>query len=515
MFSRISLRSGMTALLVVFALALAGAAALGWQAMRAGNRSLQDLHRVGVRQVNAIDNATVALLRAEISVARYVTLKEADRQQEADKSLARARENTELAKRLYAQFRASAQADGTDRALIDALDAGFDKYANQGVPQLFAAAEKWDLPRFKELTSKPLSPSFTPAAQAFFDHANKAGDAAVAAAQSRLAAFQAMCVGGLAVALATIVGARRAMTRLVVGPLEEAGAHCERIARGDLTAAVPPRPTREVAGLFGAIGAMQAGLAGTVGTVREATESITTGTGQIAGGNGDLSARTEQQAASLQQTTASVAELASTVQVNAQSAREASGLAADASQTAQRGGEVVGRAVDTMQRIAANSSRIADITSVIDTIAFQTNILALNAAVEAARAGEQGRGFAVVAGEVRSLAQRSASAAQEIKALIAASGATVQEGEQHVQSAGRTMHEIVEAIGRVAGLVDRIAAASGEQSTGIGQVSEAIAQIDRFTQQNAALVEQAAAAAGSVSGQAQRLRDTVAVFRLG
>ena len=515
MLEKVSVRNGLTAVVVVFAAMLAAAAAVGWMALRTSTESIEALHRTGVRQANALNSATIALLRAEISLARYVNLKEAGRLDEADKSLARARDNTALAHKLYAEFRAAPRAAGKERELAEALDAGFDKYANQGIPQLFAALEKWDLPRFKELTAKPLSPSFTPAAQAFYDHANVQAQDAAAAAQSQFASFRLTASAGLAVALVLIVAARWTMARTLIAPLEQAGAHCARIAQGDLTGRIVPRANPEMGALFGAIAAMQAGLAGTVSTVREVTDSITVGTGQIASGNGDLSSRTEQQASSLQQTTASVSELACTVQKNADSAKQASGLAADASQTARRGGTVVGQVVDSMQKIAANSARIADITSVIDALAFQTNILALNAAVEAARAGEQGRGFAVVASEVRSLAQRSASAAQEIKALIAASGETVADGEQHVQAAGRTMQEIVESIGRVAAIVDRIAAASDEQSTGIGQVNEAVVQIDRFTQQNAALVEQAAAAAGSVSEQAQRLRDSVAVFRLG
>jgi methyl-accepting chemotaxis protein len=259
---------------------------------------------------------------------------------------------------------------------------------------------------------------------------------------------------------------------------------------------------------------MQASLAGVIGTVRGNAESVATAGAQIAQGNQDLSNRTGQQASALQQTAASMEELSSTVNQNAANANQANQLALGASEVAIQGGKVVGEVVQTMKGINDSSKKIADIIAVIDGIAFQTNILALNAAVEAARAGEQGRGFAVVASEVRSLAARSAEAAKEIKTLIHASVERVERGTALVDQAGATMTEVVGAIKRVTDIMGEISAASTEQSQGVAQVGEAVTQMDHTTQQNAALVEQGAAAAESLKVQAQQLVQAVAVFKV-
>ncbi len=260
--------------------------------------------------------------------------------------------------------------------------------------------------------------------------------------------------------------------------------------------------------------AMRDALAQVVASVRGSSEAVASASGQIAQGNHDLSARTESQASALQETAASMEQLSSTVRHNADNAQQANTLAQSASQVATQGGAVVAQVVDTMRGISSASQRIADIIGVIDGIAFQTNILALNAAVEAARAGEQGRGFAVVASEVRQLAQRSAEAAKEIKLLIHDSSAQVQQGTQLVDNAGSTMDEVVASIRRVTDIMGEISAASREQSAGVAQVGEAVTQMDQATQQNAALVEEMAAAAGSLSQQARDLVQAVAVFQL-
>jgi methyl-accepting chemotaxis protein-1 (serine sensor receptor) len=259
---------------------------------------------------------------------------------------------------------------------------------------------------------------------------------------------------------------------------------------------------------------MQGELIDTVSGVRQGADAIYSGASEIAAGNNDLSSRTEQQAASLEETAASMEQLTATVKQNAENARQASQLALSASETAQKGGKVVANVVQTMHDIAGSSQKIADITSVIDGIAFQTNILALNAAVEAARAGEQGRGFAVVAGEVRNLASRSAQAAKEIKGLIEDSVSRVDMGSVLVESAGETMGDIVNAVTRVTDIMGEIASASDEQSRGIDQVGQAVAEMDRVTQQNASLVEESASAAAALEEQASRLTQSVAVFRL-
>jgi len=287
-----------------------------------------------------------------------------------------------------------------------------------------------------------------------------------------------------------------------------------RVAGGDLSA-LPGAAQATQGSVMASLGAMQASLAGLVGQVRQASDSIATGSQEIAAGNQDLSARTESQASNLQQTTASMSELSRSVQANADSAIQANKMAASASAAAESGGQVVGQVVTRMEDIVASSRRIGDIIGVIDGIAFQTNILALNAAVEAARAGEQGRGFAVVAAEVRSLAQRSANAAREIKGLIGASVEKVEDGTRLVGEAGRSMDEIVRQVKHVSELIGHISSATVAQTAGIGQVGQAVGELDTSTQQNAALVEQSAAAAESLRQQALRLASTVSVFKLG
>jgi methyl-accepting chemotaxis protein len=303
-------------------------------------------------------------------------------------------------------------------------------------------------------------------------------------------------------------------SRSVIRPLDRAVEVSRAVANGDLTAAMQVMGKDEIADLLNALHAMQSSLSGVVATVRQNAEGVASASAEIAMGNNDLSARTEQQASALEETAASMEELSANVKQNADSARQANQLATHASQVAVQGGDVVGRVVDTMRGIDQASKKIVDIIGVIDGIAFQTNILALNAAVEAARAGEQGRGFAVVASEVRSLAQRSADAAREIKGLIGTSVQRVEQGSTLVDQAGLTMQEVVTSIRRVADLMAEISAASGEQSAGVEQVGEAVMQMDQTTQQNAALVEDSAAAADSLKMQAQELVRTVAIFRL-
>ncbi len=319
-------------------------------------------------------------------------------------------------------------------------------------------------------------------------------------------------VSALAVGLAVLMAI--ALIRGITGPLGRAVAAADRVADGDLSQRIESSGKDETARLLEAMQRMQQSLAITVGAVREGAESVATASAQIAQGNIDLSARTEEQASSLEQTSATMEELSSTVRQNADNAQQANQLAQSASDVAKSGGKVVGEVVGTMRGIEDSSKRIADIITVIDGIAFQTNILALNAAVEAARAGEQGRGFAVVAGEVRSLAQRSAEAAKEIKSLINDSVERVQNGTQLVDRAGQTMQDIVSSVQRVTDIVGEISSASREQSSGIAQVGEAVTQLDKATQQNAALVEESAAASESLKAQAARLLEAVASFKL-
>jgi methyl-accepting chemotaxis protein len=316
--------------------------------------------------------------------------------------------------------------------------------------------------------------------------------------------------------LALAVGAAIAywITRSIVAPLGFAVGVAKRVATGDLTGRVEARSGDETGQLMAALAKMRDGLAETVNMIRRAAESVGSASKEIAAGNAELSSRTEEQASSLEETASSMEQLTATVKQNADNAKQANQLAIGATGVAGQGGKAMGGVINTMGGISEASKKIADIISVIDSIAFQTNILALNAAVEAARAGEQGRGFAVVASEVRSLAQRSAAAAKEIKGLFQSSVERVEEGTKLVEGAGKTMEEIVTSVKRVAEIVSEIAAASQEQLSGIEQVGNAVTQMDRVTQQNAALVEESAAAAENMSGQAEELVKTVAQFAL-
>jgi methyl-accepting chemotaxis protein-2 (aspartate sensor receptor) len=302
--------------------------------------------------------------------------------------------------------------------------------------------------------------------------------------------------------------------RMISVPLQQSIGFAAQLGTGDLTVDSHTNRVDDIGQLMRSIDNIGRGLASVVGNVRHASETINTAAREIAVGNADLSSRTEQQASSLEETASSMEELTSTVRQNADNAQQANQLVATASGVAVRGGEVVGQVVHTMEAIKASSCKVVDIIGVIDGIAFQTNILALNAAVEAARAGEQGRGFAVVATEVRSLAQRSAAAAKEIKALIGDSVARIDSGGALVDQAGKTMQEIVSSVRHVADIMGEITAASHEQRTGIEEVNRAVTQMDQVTQQNAALVEEAAAAAESLQDQATQLVQAVSVFRL-
>ncbi|WGG52724.1 methyl-accepting chemotaxis protein [Rugamonas sp. DEMB1] len=321
-------------------------------------------------------------------------------------------------------------------------------------------------------------------------------------------------VGSALLAMLVAICCAVYITGTITRPLNEAVKVARTVASGDLSSRIEVRTTEETGQLLGALKEMNDSLVRIVGQVRAGTDTIATASTQIASGNLDLSSRTEEQASSLEETASSMEELTSTVRANADNVRQASALAASASGVALRGGQMVGRVVATMEAINQSSNKIVDIISVIDGIAFQTNILALNAAVEAARAGEQGRGFAVVASEVRNLAQRSATAAKEIKVLIGDSVGQVDAGSKLVAEAGATMDEIVASVKRVTDIMGDISMATQEQSAGIDQINVAVSQMDNVTQQNAALVEQAAAAAASLQEQAGGLAEVVSVFRI-
>jgi len=345
--------------------------------------------------------------------------------------------------------------------------------------------------------------------------ANAAADVLFQSANASFQTVVSVVVGVLAIAIAVAAGVALWISRSLLQSIGRANSTADRLAAGDLTTDVQRHSDDEMGDLLEALGRSVVSFRSALRAVRDSSESIQTASGEVSSGSNDLSSRTEQQASSLQETAASMEQLTSTVQTSAANAREANTLALGATEVAARGGAVMAEVVTTMHQIQSSSQRIAEIIGVIDGIAFQTNILALNAAVEAARAGEQGRGFAVVAGEVRSLAQRSAQAAREIKGLIGDSVDRVETGSRLVGDAGQTMGEIVSQVRRVSTLISEIAGAANEQSAGIGQVNQAVTQLDHMTQQNAALVEESAAAAESLKDQARVLAEAVSAFKFG
>ena len=374
---------------------------------------------------------------------------------------------------------------------------------------------QWD--GANEMLGKKINPVYAEAMKAyrnldaFMNERNKRQGEQL---HAELDTLNMVVVGALLFAVALACGATVYLVRAISVPLSSAVEVARRVAAGDLSVRIDVDSRNEFGQLLAALRDMTASLASIVGDVRNGSDTIATASTQIAAGNLDLSARTEQQASAIEETAASVEELTSTVRQNAENARQANGLAASASDVAIRGGAVVTEVIGTMGEINASARRIVDIIAVIDGIAFQTNILALNAAVEAARAGDQGRGFAVVATEVRNLAQRSASAAKEIKELITDSVGKVDSGSRLVDQAGATMEEIVQSVRRVADIMGEITTASAEQSAGIEQIHQAISQMDQGTQQNAALVEEAAGAAQSLQDSAAGLARRVSFFKL-
>ncbi|MDO9422408.1 MAG: methyl-accepting chemotaxis protein [Herminiimonas sp.] len=368
--------------------------------------------------------------------------------------------------------------------------------------------------RILEVEFTPVAKSYTGLLQELVDQQRKESDNMALDIHATYSTSLNILIFLGVVAILLAVLAAWWLTKGITTPLNNAVGIARKVASGDLNNDIDASGKDETGQLFGALKDMNDSLVRIVSEVRFGTDTIATASSQIASGNMDLSSRTETQASSLEETASSMEELTSTVKQNADNARQANQMAASASEVAGRGGEVVAKVVETMSSINDSSKKIVDIIGVIDGIAFQTNILALNAAVEAARAGEQGRGFAVVATEVRNLAQRSAAAAKEIKTLIGDSVDKVDNGAKLVDQAGATMSEIVESVRRVTDIMSEITAASAEQTEGIEQVNQAIGQMDQVTQQNAALVEEAAAAAASLQEQADNLAHVVSVFKI-
>jgi methyl-accepting chemotaxis protein len=400
------------------------------------------------------------------------------------------------------------------KQLLAGIDAAREAYRTPRGSLLKARMAGEDVSAALDRDLKPLADAYLNSISKLEERQQAIYNATLKDAEEKAANGRNILISGGVLALLLGAAAAFVLSRSITLPLRQAAESARQIAAGDLTQPIDTSGRDEAAQLLQALKGMQDSLARVVSNVRGNAEGVASASAEISQGNNDLSVRTEQQASALEETAASMEQLSSTVRQNADNAQQANQLAMSASTVATQGGSVVAEVVDTMKGINDSSRKIADIISVIDGIAFQTNILALNAAVEAARAGEQGRGFAVVAGEVRNLAQRSAEAAKEIKILINASVDRVAQGTALVDRAGVTMAEVVSSIQRVTDIMGEISSASVEQSSGVAQVGEAVTQMDQATQQNAALVEESAAAASSLKTQAEQMVQAVAVFKL-
>jgi methyl-accepting chemotaxis protein len=511
MSTTLSLRIRLIATMAVLGLIIVTTGLLGIYGMRSTGAAVAENYGNQL-DVVAIANAQNSLSRARFTLDRAVLHPDAP---DVDKTLKRMESFVAESDKTWAGYMAEAHT-ADEAPLAKELDVQRKAYID-GLQALVSAVRQHDAEAIESLFLKQLTAKFAgyqKAGTALDGYQNAASKTAFEDSQrlgDRLlkTAIAAVVLGAVLIVISTVT-----LLRSILRPLNQALGHFEAMAKGDLSTPVAIEREDEMGKLMEGLAEMQRQLAGTVRSVRDSSAHIASASSEIAAGNLNLSSRTEQQAASLEETASSLEELTSTVRNNADNARQANQLAVSASEVAVRGGQLVAQVVDTMGSINASSKKIVDIIGVIDGIAFQTNILALNAAVEAARAGEQGRGFAVVAGEVRNLAQRSAAAAKEIKGLITASVATVDTGAGLVDKAGATMTEMVASVARVTDIMAEIMAAGEEQSSGIEQINHAIVQMDQTTQQNAALVEEAAAAAGSLQEQAQSLAELAGSFRL-
>lgn len=513
----LTIRTSLTLVISLFVVLLVVASVLGMTSLKSSNDSLRSIYAVDTPTLTELRNSAEELQRMRQALATMSSYLSAGNTAELTVVMKRYDGYRTVSDKLWQQYMNRPKLNAQEEALAKQADVTRTHFVNDILAPTASALKSGDLSTFNGLqasSAPPVWAKFTKTLNALQAiHVAHQKDL-YESAQHTFMMMRAILGGAVALALLVGIFARQALIGAIVKPVNQAVSYFEKIASGDLSTAIAVSGKNEMSNLLAGLKRMQEALVKTVRVVRDSSEAISSGAGEIANGNADLSSRTEEQASSLEETAASMEQLTSAVKQNADNAKQASQLAVTASETAARGGAVVSQVVDTMHGITESSNKVTDILSVIDGIAFQTNILALNAAVEAARAGEQGRGFAVVAGEVRTLAQRSAAAAKEIKGLIDDSAQRVQAGSALVARAGQTMDEIVKSITKVTDIMGEISAASTEQSTGIEEVNRAVTQMDEMTQQNAALVEEAAAAAGSLEEQARHLRNAVAVFRL-
>jgi methyl-accepting chemotaxis protein len=517
MMKNITVRTSLLAVLFLFTAMILVGAALGIFALRQANQAMDTMYHVST-QVMTINDAYKDTTRTRSALTRaYTTVKDAGSQADRDSALASAKKSSQRTLDFLTVFEQAPAFADQDLALKKGLvEAGRTQSAV--LERAAAALAQDDAASYTTINTKELTPTgaaFSAQLEKFQKQSDAQMTALVATREKEFSIVMWLVAAGVVAALVLVAGVHILLRAVVLVPLERAVSLLDQVARGDLTARIEETGDNEIKRLLQAIGRMQRDLLSTVTRVRRGADVINLGSQELAAGNMELSSRTETQASSLEETAASMEELTSTVRQNADNAQQARTLVEGASSTAVKGGAVMQQVVSTMNDINGSSRKIVDITSVIDGIAFQTNILALNAAVEAARAGEQGRGFAVVASEVRNLAQRSAAAAKEIKVLIDQSVHNIQLGTELVEQAGATMSTLVGNVHQVTTIVGEIAVASREQSEGIDQVNTAIVQMDQVTQQNAALVEEAAAATQSLQDQADELTQTVSIFKIG